>query len=289
MGIGFALIALLSWGVGDFLIQRSARKFGDWEALFFITLSGFVLLTPFVIDDLKTIFITGLPMHTTLLFIGLAFITLFAALLDFEALKQGKISIVEPIYTMEILVTTMLSAVILKEFLTPIQYGLVGVLILGIFLITIESFDHLKGLSFERGIRLAIFATLAMGVVNFLFGVNSRISDPLLINWFVNLVISVITIMYIYKNFHKDILKDIKRNKKLVFWVCILDNAAWVAYAISTTYIPIAIATGLSESYIVIGVVLGIIFNQEKLVKHQYLGLFLTIVSGVALAITTGG
>ena len=30
IGILFALAALVFWGFGDFLIQRSTRKFGDW-------------------------------------------------------------------------------------------------------------------------------------------------------------------------------------------------------------------------------------------------------------------
>jgi hypothetical protein len=34
IGVGFAFIAMLCWGVGDFLIQKSARKLGDWETLF---------------------------------------------------------------------------------------------------------------------------------------------------------------------------------------------------------------------------------------------------------------
>src|SRR3990167_9067947 len=52
LGIIFALIALVSWGVGDFFIQRSARKFGDWESIFAIEITGLVVLLPFVFRDL---------------------------------------------------------------------------------------------------------------------------------------------------------------------------------------------------------------------------------------------
>ncbi|MEK7110702.1 MAG: EamA family transporter, partial [Patescibacteria group bacterium] len=56
MGIVFALTALFAWGIGDFLIQRSARKFGDWAALFFIDIFGTIVLLPFVWQDFPALF-----------------------------------------------------------------------------------------------------------------------------------------------------------------------------------------------------------------------------------------
>ncbi|TSC57963.1 MAG: hypothetical protein Greene041679_205 [Parcubacteria group bacterium Greene0416_79] len=37
VGIGLAFVAMLSWGIGDFLIQKSTRKIGDTETLFLIS------------------------------------------------------------------------------------------------------------------------------------------------------------------------------------------------------------------------------------------------------------
>ena len=47
MGILLAITALIAWGLGDFLIERSARKFGDWVALFYMTSFGAIVLSPF--------------------------------------------------------------------------------------------------------------------------------------------------------------------------------------------------------------------------------------------------
>ncbi|MBU3978359.1 EamA family transporter [Patescibacteria group bacterium] len=55
MGILFAFIALFSWGIGDFLIQKSTRKFGDWLALFYICAFSTVVLLPFVYKDLGVV------------------------------------------------------------------------------------------------------------------------------------------------------------------------------------------------------------------------------------------
>src|SRR5688572_3789888 len=95
IGIIFAFAAMLCWGFGDFLIQKSTRKFGDVETLFLTSLFGAIVLLPFIYKDLSIVF-TAIPQ--LLLLTGASVVLLVAALLDFEALKRGKIAVVEPIY-----------------------------------------------------------------------------------------------------------------------------------------------------------------------------------------------
>jgi len=56
VGIGLAFVAMLCWGIGDFWIQKSTRKVGDSEALFFITAFGAAVLLPFVYKDIPALF-----------------------------------------------------------------------------------------------------------------------------------------------------------------------------------------------------------------------------------------
>ena len=51
LGIVFALGALVSWGFGDFLIQKTTRKLGDWETLLIVTLFGSIVLAPLIYRD----------------------------------------------------------------------------------------------------------------------------------------------------------------------------------------------------------------------------------------------
>ena len=95
IGIALAFVAMLSWGFGDFWIQRATRKIGDWETLFVITIFGAVILLPFVYRDLPALF-TGSAV--TLLVLAVLCVVLFlAAILDFEALRVGKLAIIEPV------------------------------------------------------------------------------------------------------------------------------------------------------------------------------------------------
>lgn len=49
----------------------------------------------------------------------------------------------------------------------------------------------------------------------------------------------------------------------------------------------IGVATALSESYIIITVILGLAVNHERLDAHQKIGLVLAIAAAVALAAIT--
>jgi uncharacterized membrane protein len=62
------------------------------------------------------------------------------------------------------------------------------------------------------------------------------------------------------------------------------DNAAWIAYAFAVVYIPISVAITISESYIILAVILGLIINREKLKHHQYFGVVLAIAGVLVLA-----
>lgn len=194
MGVAFAFLALICWGFGDFLIQRSARKFGDWVALFYVTAFATVFLFPFIWHDIPEL-LSRERLPLILWFSSL--VLLLAALLDFEALRIGKISVVEPIYALEVPITVILGTFVLQEFLNPIQSVLIVTLIIGIILVATKSLHHLKGIHAERGVWYAIFATIGMGATNFLFGVGARETSPLIINWFTSAFIACFAFGYL--------------------------------------------------------------------------------------------
>lgn len=281
MGVLWAFIAMISWGVGDFLIQRSARKFGDGIALFLITAFAAVALLPFILYELPAI--AALDYRFWLL-MGTSLVMLFAALFDFEALRLGKISVVEPVYALEVPLTTALGSFLLSEWLTPLQGILIIALIVGIVLVSLRSLHLLRNFRLEKGVFFAFFAALGMGTANFLFGIGARQTSPLLINWFTSAMIALAMATYLtYTHQWNALRKDWQKHKRLIVGVSIVDGLAWVAYAFSTLTIPIAIATAISESYIALAALLGLIWNREKLLAHQKTGLVLAVGAAVVL------
>ena len=57
---------------------------------------------------------------------------------------------------------------------------------------------------------------------------------------------------------------------------------------IAMSLAPIAITVALSESYVIIAVLLGMYVNKEYLHKHQKIGLGIALVSVVVLSYITG-
>ena len=151
-GIIFAFIALVSWGFGDFFIQKTTRVVGSWKALFFIGIVGLIGLFPFVKNDLAS-----LSSANVLLLCLLGAVVVFAALFDFEALRQGKIAIVEPIVGLELPITVGLSLTLANEALSFLQLFLIGIVFIGIMLAITAHHTHLHYHKriFERGAILA--------------------------------------------------------------------------------------------------------------------------------------
>lgn len=287
LGILAALGALLSWGVGDFLIQRSARKFGDWVPLTCITALAALLLLPLVWRDLSAVFIDSRSLIVLLI---TSVVICAAALVDFEALRVGKISVIEPIYALEVPVTVTLASLILAERLNPPQTILILVLMVGIFLVATKSLAHLKQVHTERGVWLAVIATIGMGTVNFLFGVGSRETSPLMINWFTSTFIAAVGLIYLITSGRThEALADLKRSPGLLLGMSLVDNLAWISYSYATLFIPIAIATGISESYIALAATLGLVFNREHLRRHQFIGIIVVVGAVIVLSLITGG
>lgn len=291
LGLLFAFGAFLFWGFGDFLIQRSTRKLGDWETLFVITAFGTVVLMPFVYKDIGFVF--SFQDSSFWLLLLVAAVLFIAALLDFEALKHGKLSIIEPIMALEVPVAAILSTTIIREQLSWLEIVLMAILVLGLVGVSIKA-HHLKSFKarswLERGVVLVALGSIFMGISNVAVGFASRVTSPLLTNWFINAFIATVSIIYIlYNNRLQHLSSDFKKNKKLIFPMSAIDNAAWICFAFAASMAPIAIVVAITESYIALAALLGMMVNRERLMHHQKAGLVAALASAVILAVMTAG
>ncbi len=284
LGILFAIGALLGWGLGDFLIQRTTRKIGDWKTLFFIGITALVVIFPLIAHELPALWMH--PQNIAVLVLG-SLVMFFGALFDFEALKRGKIAIVEPLLGIEVPVAVGLSITIWHEHISLIQALLIFSIFIGVTLAITLHHTHLHYHKrvFERGVMLAGLAAVGMGLMNFLVGVSSQEVSPLLAIWFIHGSLAVFCFVYLLANGNlKSIVRDFKQYPAVITAQSVIDNAAWVFYAYSTTLIPISIATTISESYIALAVFLGIFFNKEKLRWHQLVGVAIACIGIILLS-----
>ncbi len=282
LGILFAFGAMLFWGLGDFLIQRTTRKIGWLEALTWIGIIGSIGLLPFVWKDIHLL----LDWRNLILVVGLGILSFIAAKFAFEAFKEGKISVVDVVLEIELPVTIALSFFFLKESLTMIQMIIILFILCGMILIATKSFNHLKA-KVEKGVLLALCATIFMGGVNFLTGVSSKTITPLMAilgPWVITTIICVVFVVAREKP--SKFFNDAKDIKSLIICMGIVDVLAWIFYAFAVQKNEISIITAITESYSAIAIVLGVWLNKERIMKHQWFGAALAIVGSVLLAIS---
>ena len=286
VGIALAFVAMLSWGIGDFWIQKSARKVGDLEALFFITLFGAFVLSPFAYPKLPALL--HAPRETHFSIGALCLVLLISALLDFEALRVGKLAVVEPISSFEVPVAGLIAFFFLGERISANTILLIALLLLGLALVSLKKEFKLKHLLLERGTLLAFLGALFMGAANFFMGFSSRLSDPIMANFVSDLFIALVTgAILISRGRVRKTLADLGGNLTVLLPMSVADKAAWVAFAFAMVAAPIGIAVALSESYIIIAVLLGLALNRERLDIHQKIGLVIAVAAAIALAAIT--
>ncbi|MDQ5893563.1 MAG: hypothetical protein QG640_575 [Patescibacteria group bacterium] len=286
VGVGLAFVAMLCWGFGDFLIQRSARKLGDWETLFVITAFGAVVLLPFVYRNIGGLFASS--NNELLILISAAVVLIIAALFTFEGFKKGKISVLEPLMSFEIPAAALLAFFFLGDDITWMQILVIIVLIINLFLVSFRGKFLSKSFLLEKGVIIFFVGALLMGSADFLLGWGSRVTDPLMANFVLNIIMASVSFIFIVlRGGIKKLISDVRTNPAQVLAMSIADNVAWIAYAYAMVLVPIAIATGLSESSIIIAVLLGLFINKEKLQRHQKVGLIGAIVSAIVLAFIT--
>ncbi|MCW6160062.1 MAG: DMT family transporter [Candidatus Micrarchaeales archaeon] len=285
IGVLFAFAALFLWGGGDFLIQRTTRRIGDWETLFLIVGIGTVVLTPFVYTQI----IGYLSVPSILIVLVLASVLgFFASMLFLESLKRGKIAAVEPIMALEIPVVAIMSLFIISEMLSPLEILLVAAIMVGLILVSLKE-EHLKHLRLERGVLLMVAAAVLFGASAFFVGYGARLSNPLFVNWFTGLGMAILTFVYLlFKGDLHELVRNTLKFPKLVLATALVDTFAWVSFAFASVFIPITIAVALSENYIGVAALLGLLLNKEKLVVHQKAGFAVALAGAVALSFLIG-
>ena len=276
----FALGAMLCWGFGDFLIQKCTRKIGDVESLAIIGVIGSIFIIPFIIKDFNLLFSTS----NLLLLLVLGVITFVAALFDFEALREGKLSVIDVIIELELPITIVLGFIFFKEMLSLLQFLIISSIFIGIILIATKSFSHWR-VRLEKGVILAFIAAIGMAVVNFLTAQSSRQISPLMAIWIPWVIFSVMCLVYIWRRegFSK-LLKNSLRYRNIVIAMGIFDTLAWIFYSFAVLNSEISIITAITESFPAIAMTLGFLVNKEKIKWYQWLGGAVALGASISLA-----
>lgn len=282
VGILFAFAAMFCWGFGDFFIQHCSRKIGDIESLAFIGIIGTIGILPFAVKEFYLI-----SAYNFLLLLVISIVTFLAAILDFEALKKGKLSVVDVIIELELPATIILGFVFFKESLSLLQLLIISSIFIGVILIATKSFSHWKT-RLEKGALLAFFAAISMALVNFLMTQSARQISPAITIFGIWIITAIFSLFFVWKREgFKKLIKNGIKFKGIILAMGIFDTLAWLFYILATLKNEISITTAITESFPAISIFLGAWINKEKINWHQWLGAALALSASFALAFFT--
>src|SRR3989344_2549344 len=269
-GLMFAFLAMIFWGFGDFFIQKTVRKIGSFEALAFIGLIGSLGMLPFIWNDFGILF-SG-AYFLILLFLGILVFVFTVS--NFEALKEGKLSVIDVILELELPITIVLGFIFFKESLSFLQFLIIFFIFFSILMMAVKSKEHLR-IKLEKGVILALITAAGFGIINFLTAYSSRTVSPLMAIWIPWVMLFVFSCFFIVKKggFRKFLVGS-SRNKKIIFFMAVFDTLAWIFYSLAVSKNEVSIITAVTESYPAIALILAVTFNKEKIKWYQYLGVF---------------
>lgn len=282
----FAFLAMIGWGVGDFLIQKTVRKVGDFQTLLWIDLVAAVVLLPFVWQDFPAMFIWDNA--RSLLLMTLA--ELLYSILLFKAYNKGKLSVVEMILIGELPFTIILGLLFFKETLSWSQLLVVIAIITGVCLISKSRrqwweqwryFGKKSNFIWEKGALLALAAVIFSALYNFLITSNARNISAFTAVWFPWTFGSLFLLGYIwYSQGLRSFWRSSFNYRRLILITALIDTAAWLFYALATQREELSIITTIVAGYAVIAMILGVKFNGERISLWQYIGAVI-VMSGV--------
>lgn len=131
IGMIYGLIAMLGWGLADFLAAISARKVGNYRTLFWSQIIGFLFIISYF-------FITNHNFdlgNLIFVLILIAFLEVIAYLFFYKGLSEGLVSVVSPIASSFSVVAIILSVIILKDTLNKLQVLGIAIISIGIVMI----------------------------------------------------------------------------------------------------------------------------------------------------------
>jgi bacterial/archaeal transporter family protein len=295
IGLMAGLIAMLCWGIGDFLQAIPIRKLGTLKTMFF---AHILVLGVSIVFLLVYMLNNGVILMDTMNFALLAIggvINVAALYFFFRSFEIGEVSIVAPISATYSLITVFLAFVFLGERLTFLKYFAIFVIVCGI-VFTSGDIRKLKHFHTAKGVKEAFITLLLWGVYFFILGIvsnnisalnssgslNYHVAANLFI--FSGLINAVLLVGYSALRGGIVSLKELKaKNILLIFLINLgLFNLAWFAISYGIAQDLVSFVTPVSSLYPAVTVVLAVIFFKEKLAKSQKLGI-LAILLGILL------
>lgn len=284
-GILYGIIALIGFGLTGALAKTPIRRIGATKTMAYRNL----LVSLFILIGLIYSIGAGIVTQDNFspYYILLAFLISFIGYIGFwafyKAMSKSDVGIVSPIANSSIIFTVLFSILFFGDTLTMEQTTAIGLIILGILLISIDFKNIRKSqlFSMKSGLPYALISCFTWGLVFALFKIPVNVIGPILNALIVETVILVSSASKMKIRKETFALKD-KKILKHIVPVAFFGAVGTLAYNIGITLADVSIVAAITFSNPLIATIYGRIVYKEKLKLVQYVA-GLLIVTGIVL------
>ena len=277
----FAVVAMVFWGVEEFLLKEAISKLKSLTTLFLNTITSVLASTLIVLlifnekislisgsDFLFTIFVTGIT------FIGFIYL--------YYALERQKLSIIASLDESWIIISILIGVVFMGEVLEWVHIAAIIAVLLGAFLISID-FGKLKGIKLVSGTGYELLSILFVGVAlplqKFLI---HRIGESNTVVY-INSLILLMIFVWKYITREKFIAYD-KKHYRIALLSGLTDGVAFAASIIAIKSAKIYVISPILASSVIVSVILAKVYLKERLRKKEIVGGLLILIAVLFLS-----
>ncbi|MEX0616748.1 MAG: DMT family transporter [Candidatus Woykebacteria bacterium] len=276
MWLIFAVLTAICWGLVLASVKRAYTSFSPTTFVVIGSVSAVGILLPFSLIN-KAQFVLW-PLLPVAIIVAALFI------FEFYALEKGKLSLTGTVLNMYPFFTLVFAALFLQESISFLGKAGVGVILLGLLLISLDNLQEFKNFKTKGWLLWGLAGALATGFGDFLIKAMINYFDPysysltFVIGW---LTISMLLLIFDKKNFKMNFSKDF-------VYLCLGTIFLFSGYIFLHLALQaglVSIVTPITSSAAVISLLLAFVWLKEKIFKHQLIGALL-IITGVIVVST---
>ncbi len=283
-GILLAVIAMVSWGVADFLAKKAIDQVGYKISTVLNQTFAFIPILLIAILFLK------MPSFTP----GLAGITVLAGVTGvigyiflYRGFGKGNVSVVAPITASWSVITVLLACLFLAETLAPLQIAGVVTVFVGIFL-TSTNLSELKKSISQRRAAGAVDGAIAMVAWGISYALLKPITSALgPIMTLLMLKILAVAVLFSWTGLTRT---KISVPAKLIFlFIAVsgfLDFFGFLMFNISLNTQLVSVASAIVATAPAVTIALAYFFLKERMVDNQKLGVIAILAGLVLISLT---
>lgn len=277
------MLLFLVGGIGDVFGGVVARRIGGYSSVFWLYFFGLIFASfyvPFAVGDLQK-----LTLGTGLLLSVLAVIGVIPAITLFEGIRVGTASLVGTIGSAFAAIAVILSIIFLGDKINFSQTFSIIVIFVGLVLSSIDLKTlKAKQLFTDKGVPYGLISMVLWGIYFTFIRIPAREIGwlwPAYFSW------CAFPLVYVFMRIKKVKLEMLKGTKLFTNTIlnALFSAAAIFAFNFAVAKGQTAIVAPISGLYPVLFAVLGYFVFKDRLKKQRILGIAVTLVGIVLLAV----